>query len=160
MATLPPRFQELRRSLSGTQASGVTPTGVPGVTFFWYERSLPRAPPLYSTGIVIIGRGRKVGYLGGRRFQYDAGTCLVLGGPVPFECEVHATPEEPLLGIRVDIDRTMLHGLVARFPGQLGFEDRIGTAPHAGVEPVRMAGTLLQATVRLLECLRDPMDRR
>jgi len=92
---------------------------VPGVTFFWIGEPVPRAPLLYDAGIVIIGQGHKVGFLGDRRFRYDAESCLVLGVPVPFECETYGTPDEPLLGIRIDIDLTRLHGLVARFGGRL-----------------------------------------
>lgn len=133
-------------------------TGVPGTTFFWMNQPVPRAPLLYDAGIVVIGQGHKVGYLGGRRFEYDANSCLVLGVPVPFECEVRASPEEPLLGIRIDVDIASLHSLVARFRGRLGFEEQSGGA-RAGVEPVDMEGALLDATTRLVECLNDPMDR-
>ena len=54
------------------------------VIFFWIDEPTPRSPLLYDTGIVILGQGHTVGYLGGRRFHYDADTCLVLGVPVPF----------------------------------------------------------------------------
>jgi AraC-like DNA-binding protein len=131
---------------------------VPGVTFFWNDQSVPRAPLLYDAGIVIIGQGHKIGYLGGRRFQYDADTCLVLGVPVPFECEISANPEEPLLGIRIDIDIASLHELVARFRGRLRADEPNGGSPHAGVEPVRMDGPLLDASQRLIESLGDSMD--
>lgn len=134
-------------------------TGVPGVIFFWNDQPIPRSPLLYNAGIVVVGQGHKVGYLSGRQFQYDADTCLVLGVPVPFECEVSATPEEPVLGIRIDVDVNALHTLVARFRGRLGFDNQNGGAAPAGVEPVRMEGPLLDATKRLIECLNDPMDR-
>jgi AraC-like DNA-binding protein len=130
------------------------------VTFFWIGAPVRRAPLLYSTGIVIIGQGHKIGYLGDRTFRYDAETCLVLGVPVPFECESHATPAEPLLGVRIDIDLPSLHGLVARFGGRLGFEERNQGTAHLGVEPARMEGPLLDATRRLLESLSDPIDRQ
>lgn len=80
--------------------------------------------------------------------------------PVPFECEVSASPDEPLLGVRIDIDITALHALVARFRGRLGVDERSSGAPRAGVEPVCMDGPLLDASKRLIECLRDPMDRQ
>lgn len=160
MSTLAPLLREFRGALRDRSQSGVAPTGVPGVTFFWIGEPVPRAPLLYSTGIVIIGQGFKVGYLGDRRFRYDAETCLVLGVPVPFECEAHATPDEPLLGIRIDIDLPSLHALVARFGGRLEFEERDHATAHLGVEPVRMEGSLLAATRRLLESLRDPIDRQ
>jgi len=130
------------------------------VTLFWIGARVRRAPLLYNTGIVVIGQGHKIGYLGDRTFRYDADTCLVLGVPVPFECESHATPAEPLLGIRIDIDLPSLHGLVARCGGRLGGDERGPATTHLGVEPVRMEGPLLSATRRLLESLRDPIDRQ
>jgi AraC-like DNA-binding protein len=130
------------------------------VTFFWADEPMPRSPLLYSAGVVIVGQGHKIGYLGDRRFRYDAESCLILGVPVPFECETHATPEEPLLGLRIDVDLTTLHGLVARFGGRLELERRDHATASSGVEPLIMEGPLLAATRRLLESLRDPMDRQ
>lgn len=159
MSPLAQKLQALREaSPSGAQPGGLIETGVPGVTFFWDESPSPRSPLLYSSGLVIIGQGRKIGYLGGRRFQYDADTCLLLGVPVPFECEVEASPEAPLLGVRLDIDQPQLHALVARYQDQLGFTNARGAA-HAGVEPLPLEGPLLGALLRLLDSLRDPIDR-
>ncbi len=159
MASLAPVLQAFRSTLPTARVAGITATGVPGVHFFWDERPIPRSPLLYSSGLVIIGQGRKIGYLGGRRFQYDADACLVLGVPVPFECEVHATPEEPLLGIRIDIDLAVLHHLVARLQERLDFSARPQGLSHPGVEPVPMDDALIHATSRLITCLHDPMDR-
>lgn len=160
MTTLAPLLRELRAGLPHTGASGVAATGVPGVTLFWIGEPVPRAPLLYSAGIVIVGQGHKVGYLGDRRFEYGAESCLVLGVPVPFECESYPAADEPLLGIRIDIDPGALHGLVARFAGKLGLERQGPAAARSGVEPLAMEGPLLTATTRLLESLRDPMDRQ
>lgn len=160
MSTLAPLLQAFRATLPSRDASGVAETGVPGVVFFWIDEPTSRSPLLYDTGLVILGQGHKVGYLGSRRYRYDADTCLVLGVPVPFECESHGTPEEPLLGIRLNIDLGVLHSLVARFAGKLGFSASSGAALHTGVEPLPMEGALLDATVRLLTSLRDPVDRQ
>lgn len=160
MSTLAPLLREFRSNLPTRSESGVAPTGVPGVTFFWIGEPVPRAPLLYGAGLVIVGQGHKIGYLGDRRFRYDAESCLVLGVPVPFECETHATPEEPLLGIRIDIDLTALHSLIARFGSRWSIEKRDDATAHSGVEPVAMEGALLTATARLLDSLRDPMDRQ
>ena len=81
MSTLAPLLREFRGGLPDRSESGVAPTGVPGVTFFWVGEAVSRAPLLYSAGLVIIGQGRKVGYLGDRQFDYGAETCLVLGIP-------------------------------------------------------------------------------
>lgn len=157
MSALAPLLTRFRKTLPSRDPSGVAGTGVPGVLFFWIDEEKPRSPLLYDTGIVIIGQGYKEGFIGTRRFRYDADSCLVLGVPVPFECASYGTPSEPLLGIRVDVDLAMLHGLVARFGGKLG--TLAGQGIHSGVEPLAMDGPLLAAVTRLVESFTDPMDR-
>ena len=159
MSTLAPLMAAFRATIPSTEPTGTVESGVPGVAFFWIDRETPRSPLLYDTGIVIVGQGSKDGFLGGRRFHYGADSCLVLGVPVPFECASHGSPEEPLLGVRVDVDRGMLHSLVARFSGKLGSELGVARAVHSAVEPLEMQGPLLAAVVRLLQCLTDPLDR-
>lgn len=159
MSSLAPLFRELKQKHQASARSGLVGTEVSGVRFFWASDAIARAPLLYSAGIVILGQGYKVGYLGERQFRYDSETYLVLGVPVPFECETHATADEPLLGISVDIDMTVLHELVARLAGSLGTEESTGE-PYAGVEPVRMDEAMMDATARLLRCMRDPLDSR
>ena len=159
MSTLAAPLAAFRATLPSKELTGVAETGVPGVSFFWIGEDKPRSPRRYDTGIVILGQGHKVGWLGGREFRYDAETCLVLGVPVPFECASYGTPSEPLLGVRLDVDLGLLHSLVTRFSGRLGSDPRAGKGVHSAVEPLRMEGALLQAVVRLLESLSDPMDR-
>ena len=160
MSRLATQLSALRTRLGGDDApAGTAAVGVPGVYAFWNEAGVARSPLLYDSGLVIVGQGRKVGYLGGRRFEYDAGSCLVLGVPVPFECEVEVDPGAPLLGMRVDVDVGDLHALVARFEGKLGPPERTAQA-GSGVEPLVMQDDLLDAAVRLLRCLEDPMDRQ
>lgn len=159
MSTLAPLLTAFRATIPSTDPSGVAETGVPGVTFFWIDEDKPRSPLLYDTGIVIVGQGHKEGFLGGRQFRYDADSCLVLGVPVPFECASFGTPEEPLLGVRVDVDLGTLHSLVARFSGKLGFDPGGANSVHSAVEPLHMDGPLLAAVSRLLQSLTDPLDR-
>ena len=159
MSTLAPLLGAFRATVPSREVSGVAETGIPGVTFFWNGENTGRSPLLYDTGIVIVGQGYKVGHLGDRSFRYDAESCLVLGVPVPFECASHGTPEEPLFGIRIDVDLGMLHSLVARFSGKLGIPASSGKGAHSGVEPLHMDGPLLDSVRRLLRSLPDPLDR-
>jgi AraC-like DNA-binding protein len=158
MSRLAPHFRELQDRYQGSSGSGTVPTGVPGVQFFWVVESVPRAPLLYSAGIVIIGQGHKIGYLGDRTFRYDEDTYLVLGVPIPFECETHPAEDGPLLGLRIDIDIAALHSLVANLRAKPN--RGTDTAPPNGLEPVQMSGDMLEATIRLLKCLHDPMDSK
>lgn len=157
---LAPLLGELLEKHRAGSRSGSVDVDVPGVHLFWATEMLPRTPFLYSASIVIVGQGFKIGYLGDRKFRYDSETYLVLGVPIPFECETHATPDEPLLGISINIDVTLLHELVAKFSGRLHLESSSASDPHAGVEPVQMNESMIKATERLLNCLHDPLDRK
>src|SRR5689334_12758051 len=90
------RMTELLRGLATRE--GMHPTLIEGVTLMRVSQALPRTPVLYEPGVVIIGQGRKRGYLGDQTYTYDAHNYLVLSVPLPFECETEANPEEPLLG--------------------------------------------------------------
>ena len=158
MSVLATHFRELQNQFQGSGSDGLVPTNVPGVQFFWVTEPVPRAPLIYSAGIVIIGQGHRGGYLGDRRFRYDEATYLVVGVPMPFECETHATPEEPLLGIRIDIDIPSLHELVAKL--RVDMRQEKDTLPPHGLEPSQMNDDMLEATIRLTKCMRDPMEGR
>ncbi|MCB9513030.1 MAG: AraC family transcriptional regulator [Candidatus Latescibacteria bacterium] len=158
MSRLAPQFRALQGRFQGSGAAGSAPTGVHGVRFFWATEFVPRAPLLYSAGIVIVGQGHKVGYLGDRSFRYDENTALVLGVPIPFECETHPAVDGPLLGLRIDIDMAALHGFVASLG--VGTDRTQDPAPPSGLEPVPLHDDVREATVRLLRCLGDPVDSR
>jgi AraC-like DNA-binding protein len=160
VSTLVPLLQELLDTYRAGESSGAVSTAVQGVHFFWALEALPRAPLLYEAGIVVLGQGHKVGYLGDRVFRYDRDSCLIVGVPIPFECESHATPDEPLLGLRVDIDLTLLGELVAKFGADIHLNGRGSAEAGVGVEPAPMTGEMLEATARLLRCLRDPLDSK
>ena len=87
---------------------GVHPTLVDGVVVSRHSTPLPRTPAIYEPMIVVVGQGRKRGYLGDEVFQYDPFNYLVLSVPLPVECEWEASSLEPLLLVAVRIEPTML----------------------------------------------------
>jgi AraC-like DNA-binding protein len=108
---------------------------------------------VYDPGICIVAQGHKIGYLGGRKFQYDANHYLVTSVTMPFECETFASPEQPLLGLYIDIDMAQLHDLI----GRLDLQKEIGTVGDktlpCGIGPAVMDEDMVDATNRLLKCL-------
>ena len=117
----------------GFDRQGFFETGLPGVRFFWTDQPVPRAPLLYESGIVIIGQGSKTAYAGDKVFTYDRDHYLVVSLPLAFECETHASPDAPLMGIFIDVDVPMLFELAAMVPEK----DRGGS--DAGLVPNRSA---------------------
>ena len=66
---------------------GTHPTLVEGVQVSRASQSMPRHPAVYQPKIVVVGQGRKRGYLGDEVYTYDPFNYLVLSVPLPVECE-------------------------------------------------------------------------
>ena len=64
---------------------------MPGVRFFRATKGSPRQPLVYQSGIIIMGQGHKVVYLGEQQVSYGPGSYLVVGVPLPLECEAVIT---------------------------------------------------------------------
>ena len=136
---------------------GMQPTVVDGVQLMRASKPIPRMQVLYEPGIVIVGQGRKRGYLGDRVYTYDAHNYLVLSVPLPFECETEASPELPLLAVSIRVDLGVLGELLMKMAGS----HQSGTpAMPQGIYSTKLDARLSETTVRLLECLTYPAEAR
>src|SRR5215475_11978743 len=102
----------LLAALAGREGSH--PTAIDEVRVMRVSQSIPRMPVLYEPGIVIVGQGRKRGYLGDRVYTYDAHNYLVLSVPLPFECETAASAAEPMLAVSIRVNLGMLAELLMK----------------------------------------------
>ena len=134
---------------------GPTDSRLKGVLLFQETRHIPRKPMVYNPGICIVIQGHKIGYLGDQRFRYDANHYLVTSVTMPFECETFATHEEPLRGLYIDIDMGQLHDLIGRIDGQPGLGNGGERTLPRGIGPAVMDEEMLDATTRLVKCLRS-----
>ncbi len=136
---------------------GIHPTILDDVYLMRVSHPIPRMPVLYEPGIVIVGQGRKRGYLGDRVYTYDAHNYLVLSVPLPFECETEASPEEPMLAVSIRVNLAVLAELLMKM------DEGHRSGPEAmpqGIYSTKLDGKLSETTVRLLECLSDPVEAR
>ena len=149
------RLTELLRKLAARE--GIQPTALDGVTLMRVSRPLPRMPVLYEPSIVIVGQGRKRGYLGDEVYTYDAHNYLVLSVPLPFECETEGTREKPLLAVSVQVNLAVLAELLMKMDG--GRRPDTPATPQ-GIYSTKLDAMLSDTTVRLLECLGDAVEAR
>ena len=119
-------------------------------------QSYSRSPVAYEPGIFIIVQGRKTGYLGRRKFIYDENNYLVLSVPLPFECEVEATPEVPLLGVKIGITPATDTELLM----QIESDAPLKRKRLQVIESTPLDQALSNCTERLLECLRSADEAR
>jgi AraC-like DNA-binding protein len=150
---------ELLKSFPITDG-GSSESRLKGVRFFKSTQPIPRKPVVYDPGICIVAKGHKIGYLGDQVFQYDANNYLVISLTMPFECETFASPEDPLLGLYIDIDMSQLHDLI----GRLGLQPEISDAGEKGlprgIGPAVLDEDMADATNRLLKCLKSETESR
>jgi AraC-like DNA-binding protein len=135
---------------------GTQRTLVEGVEVARVSKPVPRAPVVYQPKILIVGQGRKRAYLGGEVYRYDAYNYLVLSVPIPAECETEASPEEPLLLISINVEPTMLGEMMLEMDEPA---PPVGPTPR-GISSTPMSEELGGAVIRLLECLKSPLDSR
>jgi AraC-like DNA-binding protein len=135
---------------------GVSPSEINAVRFIRMNRPVPRMPVIYEPSIVIVGQGRKIGYLGDQVYTYDPFNYLVLSVPLPIDCETIASPDEPFLAISVAVDPVMVGELLF----EMDDDGKIRSEMPQGICSTPLTGEMIGATVRLLECLQTPIDSR
>jgi len=135
---------------------GIHPTLIDGVGVARHSSSLPRTSVIYEPVIVFVGQGSKRSYLGDQVFVYDPSTYFVLSVPLPAECEWDGTPEEPVLVLGIKIDPSTLGEVLLAMDEPL---PPLLELPRA-VTTHSLGDQLSSAVIRLLECLKCPLDSR
>ncbi|WP_234258654.1 AraC family transcriptional regulator [Pectobacterium sp. IFB5596] len=152
------RQRIVQQAIRCSAKSWVTPSLVPQVKILYTEQHHPRVPVMYEPTIVIIFEGKKIGYLGGKTFQYDAENYLLMTVPLPFECETIASVENPLVGMAIRIDIQMLQDLLI----DIGDDDSAirPCSCSCGVNSAPLTDEILCAVERLLDAMNNPRDAR
>ncbi|WP_440058862.1 AraC family transcriptional regulator N-terminal domain-containing protein [Pseudomonas fragariae (ex Marin et al. 2024)] len=135
---------------------GFVATSLPEVRVLSAFGYVASSPQIYEPSLMIVVQGSKVACLGPRTFEYGTGHYLIQALSVPFKCETFATPEKPLYGVSVAIDRVLLGELVQAMGPVTGHENQVQT-PES-MTSVRIDNTMRDSVERLLRCLHDPLE--
>lgn len=153
IATLLQQYAEHNKLLS---FEGTMETIIPGVYFHRATKSSARQPLIYNSGIIIVGQGHKVIHFPEHQIQYGAGDYLVLGVPVPLECEAFTDNDLPVMGIAIDINPAMLHKLVNQM---MQHKPILTPLTQSGaVQSATLDLAMEQVIHRLLTVLNDPLE--
>jgi len=135
---------------------GVIQDVIENVDLFRITNSSPRSPQKYDPGIIILAQGQKRVFIGDEVFLYDPLNYLVLSVPMPLECETTASPEKPMLGIKINVDATTVGEILLTIDSA---QQNIKSIPK-GIYSAALDNLIIDAIIRLLETLSSPRDRR
>ena len=102
--------EQVRRLVARHAPSdGTHETPLDGIQLFRVSAPVERVPGVYNPSVCVIVEGSKYAYHDGRTYTYGPDRYLCATMPTPVEAEIpHATPDEPVLGILLDLEtRTM-----------------------------------------------------
>jgi AraC-like DNA-binding protein len=134
---------------------GIFPTAIPRLHLIRFGQPTERIHALHEPAVCIVAQGRKRVMLGERIFEYDRSRFLVVSVDVPVAGQViEATPREPYLCLRLDLDPALLASLFMDIGEAAGRE----RAPEAGLVLSPITPDLLDAALRLLRLLETPQD--
>lgn len=157
------KMDELRRLL-GHHAphDGVNTTILDQVGLFRMSQRMARTPALYEPAIIIVGQGAKEACIGEEVYSYHAGECLVVFLPMPLEVTVtEASPEYPLLMVGVRLNLTRLATILLRLDAVDATPvHRLEQEAPSGIYTTSFDDGLLDATIRMLCALSDPVEAR
>jgi AraC-like DNA-binding protein len=137
---------------------GINPSvNLEGVNFIRISNSKRVEPFIYNCSIAIISQGKKIAHFGDEVLAYDPNNYLVLSTPIPLECETVASPEEPLLGMTIDIDLKILHELISLIDESYNSEG-LPKEHSKGVQSIPLDDDLSNVVKRLLVVMQNPQD--
>ena len=142
----------IARTASG---DGVQATAIAALTVI--RASTPSQPlaSVYHPSLCIVVQGRKRALLGGEIYTYDPLNYLVVSMSLPVVGQIiEATPAQPYLCVRIDLDPALVNELLA----QLGAAAPPRAHEGRALFLARTSAALLDAVLRLVRLLDAPDD--
>ncbi len=148
--------QELAQLIArAVPAEGISESAIDGLVLFTSNQPSAITHTLYRPALCIIAQGQKVVRLEGESFCYDPLHYLMASVTLPVTGEVTlATPEQPYLSLRLDIDPAEVAELIAA-AGPIGV---VNQGSGRGLHVDRLDAAMLDAVLRLVRLLDSPRD--
>ncbi len=159
MTTLAKLMQQYVEYEGLEQLEGIAKTSIDGLYFYRSSEGNSRKPFVYQSGVIVLGQGEKNIYLGNQPVKYGPDDYLVVGVPMPLECEAISVNGEPLLGLSIDIDAQVLHRLVNKLESMNCYKPCGDKAIRSGLKSVAMDDDMLDVCKRLIKALCNPIER-
>ena len=138
---------------SKLEEDGLLETGIKGVQIFRVTQSTACAPAVYEPTIIAILSGSKEAILNGERYSYDNTQYMCCPIPLPVEAGTpNASPEDPLLGVYISLDTTMMSELAIKLESSPTTpQQAVNSAPPKSFSLSSWDNTFAEALLRLLK---------
>ncbi|MDD0974425.1 AraC family transcriptional regulator [Pseudomonas fontis] len=157
---LDPALETLRQELADLirrhgAAQGGGQSAIANLFLVRYENTVRSMPTLAQPALCILAQGSKEVCLGEERYLYDPLHYMVVSVAMPISgVLLEASPENPSLGIRLDIDPAEINHLIAE-AGPMS----VPSLPSGrGLYIERLDTQLLDALLRMIRLLDTPKD--
>lgn len=138
------------------QLEGGKQTAIKGVWFYHSRHGNPLQPFTYQSGIITLAQGHKTIHVGGNPVEYGPNDYLVMGVPMPLQCEAKTDDDKPLMGLTIDIDHGILHRQVRKLQ-ELGYQPRRAANKTVfGCRSVKMSADMQDVCRRIMQALTHP----
>ena len=136
-----------------TPGDGIHPTAIAPLSLVRISAPTACTPTVYEPRLCIVAQGSKVATLDGQTYHYNPLNYLVVSVTLPvFGQVVEATPEQPYLCLRLDIDPDEVATLMVDAAGQAA------ASVDPGLYAARVTTPLMDAVLRLMRLLDTPQD--
>lgn len=151
-----PRAEMVERMARAIPDAGFIQT-LPGL---FLARSSQAMQPVYGITqptFCVVAQGSKEMYLGGERYQYDPYHYLIATAELPVVSRaLEASDDRPYLGLQLFLDTS----LIAAVMGEIGQTPPQTSKSMKALEVSPLDATLLDATLRLVRLLDDPLEAK
>jgi AraC-like DNA-binding protein len=145
--------EELTERINRTVSEDGAKEVLPGFFLARSSRPLQSLNTVYQPAFCFIAQGRKRALLAEEVFRYDPGHYLLFTVDLPLIFQIEkATPDEPYLGLRLDLDPS----LVASVLVEADIKIKKGDASTKAMDVHSIDANLLDAVVRLVRLADEP----
>ena len=143
-----------------TPKEGGNYTDIPDVAIFRETSLQGRFNFVYEPAIMILGQGKKQSYVDGQKYDYSVGNYLSLYLPMPVEVEiVEASEKRPLLALGIKIDLVKIANILLKIDRAEQKPTQAEPLPPSAIFAKPLGDELLDAVIRLLRTLDNPVER-
>ncbi|RIX50831.1 AraC family transcriptional regulator [Paenibacillus nanensis] len=135
--------------------NGTHQTKIPSLSLMHAAHRSEPLESVYKPSICVVAQGAKTATLAGESYRYDPSTFLVTSVELPIIGRIiEASAEIPYLSLKLGFDSDVILDMVK----EMSLPDNVPAEPSRGITVNGMTPALLEAVMRLVRLLDDPMD--